>query len=176
MAYELRITKAPRKTLRAIAQLAATRFRKLVLIYDGFETWSTVPADLKSNIVGSLSEIRWALDGYAVVVMMLDKGIAPELSEQFGGGTILAWDFVNLPALSPVDPEIRVEFVRQWFDAATLSDAEAVSEDVIEALFEAGAGDPARLYSLGYAAVEDAAERGVPLDAESIASAMAAQG
>ncbi len=59
---ELTITKAPRKTLTALVRFARLRFRKIVLIYDGFDNWSATPADIRSQITGTLSELRWMLE------------------------------------------------------------------------------------------------------------------
>ena len=96
---ELTITKAPRKTLTALVQFARVRFRKIVLIYDGFDNWAQAPAEMRSQIAGTLSEIRWMLEADAAVVVMLERGGVPELEEQFGSGKQVEWAFPGLSRL-----------------------------------------------------------------------------
>lgn len=98
MVNELKVTKAPKKTLAAIVKFARARFKKVVLIFDGFDGWYAVPPELKAQIASSFSEVRWLLEHDAVMVFALEEERVPELDEQFGHGTRLRWSFDSLQA------------------------------------------------------------------------------
>jgi hypothetical protein len=104
MVNELKVTKAPKKTLAAIVKFARVRFKKVVLIFDGFDGWYAVPPELKAQIASTFSEVRWMLEHDAVTVFALEEDRVPELEEQFGHGTRLRWSFDALQAFE-VDPE-----------------------------------------------------------------------
>ena len=46
------------------------RYRKVALIYDEFQLWTQIPADLRSQVVGSITNMRWKLAGGAFLVFM----------------------------------------------------------------------------------------------------------
>lgn len=171
MTTELRVTKAPRKTLSALVKFARTRFRKLVLMYDGFGTWANVPSDLRTQIVTSLSEIRWMLDGDAVVVLLLEQGVVPELEEQFSGATRLDWTFAGVRELFDTPDLIDEALIDGWFAAATVPGAAPIdtSDRVVGALLEASAGSLVRFVEMVNATLDSAADRGLAsLDDEAL--------
>ena len=98
MINELKVTKAPKKTLAAIVKFARVRFKKVVLIFDGFDGWYAVPQEMKAQIASAFSEVRWMLEHDAVMVFALEEDRVPELEEQFGHGTRLRWAFDSLQA------------------------------------------------------------------------------
>jgi hypothetical protein len=163
MATEFRVTKAPRKTLSALVKFARTRFRKLVLMYDGFGTWGGVPADLRTQVVASLSEIRWLLDGDAVVVLFLEEGGVPELEEQFSGGTRLDWEFSGVRKVFESPDTIDVPMINDWLAGATLPGSVPFDADdpVVAALLNASNGSLSRFVDEMEAAIDDAANRQV---------------
>lgn len=161
MANEFRVTKAPRKTLSALVRLARTRFRKLVLMYDGFGNWAGVPSELRTQITASLSEIRWMLDGDAVMVLFLEEGGVPELEEQFSGGTRLDWEFADVGRIFDAPDVIDVSMIDGWLAAATLPGREPLTarNPAIAALLDAADGSLARFLDEMEAAIESAAAR-----------------
>ncbi|MDR3685781.1 MAG: hypothetical protein P4L93_02320 [Coriobacteriia bacterium] len=175
---EFSITKAPRKTLAAVIKFARTRFDKIVLIYDGFDGWGQVPPDTRMQIASTLSEIRWALESDAVLVMMLQKGEVSELEEQFGAGTQLEWSFPGVIALQDAPDELDATTVNRWLDAAAYPGSEPITLDdrVLRALADAS-HDSLRLFvTKAAAAVESAAEHGASaLDDEALEAGIAAE-
>ncbi len=164
MSTEFRVTNAPRKTLLALVKFARSRFRKIVLIFDGFDGWSNVPPELRSSIVATFTEMRWQLAEDAVIVMMLDKGVAPELEEQFGAATAVEWEFEDLPAAQEAADNLDLGLVGGWIVAAAGVGQEPafdVTDPVIESLAEAAEGSMRSFVLMARAAVESAAAREV---------------
>jgi len=89
---------SPQDTL-ALAKFAGYRFDKVVIFYDGFGNWITVPP-IRVSDATSLWEIRWLLESEGIVVMLLEKGDVAELEEQFGSGRHVEWDFNGLNAVN----------------------------------------------------------------------------
>jgi len=177
LAAEMTITKAPRKTLAALVRFARVRFRKIVLIYDGFENWIRTPADLRSQIAGTLMELRWILEADAFMVMILERGGVPELEEQFGTGKRVDWDFPGLLAIEGAPDAIDVEMLDRWLAAAAVPDTTplTVGDPVLSALL-AEADGSLKAFSLAAAiAIENTVERGASaLDQEALEAARAA--
>jgi len=167
LSEELKITKAPRKTLAGLVELSKVRFRKVALIYDEFQSWMQVPSDLRSQVVASITNIRWKLAGSAFLVFMVAPGEAPELEETFGSGERIDWSFHNLEALQSEPETIAPAIIDEWLASATVSDATALSmtNPILAQLAEDSDGSFSRFLALAREAVEDAAERGVALDA-----------
>lgn len=161
LSEEFKITKAPRKTLGKLAKLATLRFRKIALLYDEFAYWPEIPAELRSQIAGSLTQLRWKLDGHAVMVLMLAEGEAPELEEALSGPTVVDWTFKNLIALQDAPNVITESVVNDWIASATLPGREpATLADMGYArLVRESEGDLTRFITLAHAAVEFAAQR-----------------
>lgn len=177
MAEELKITKAPKKTLAAIVRLARSRFAKVALIFDGFELWYQVPAETRSLIAGTLSEIRWMLESDAVMVFMLESGEVPELEEQFGGGTRLEWGFSGLAAFEKDPQVLDATAINSWLARANLPGTEPLTMDdpVLSALMSDSEGFSEFAFRAA-TAVEDAADRAViSLDEEALNAARVAQ-
>ena len=82
---QLRITKAPKKTLKALLSFASHRYQKIVLIYDRFDAWSEIDEDGRALVVGTMSELRWLVAEHGMLVMLVAADVAPDLEEQFGG-------------------------------------------------------------------------------------------
>lgn len=160
-ASELRVTKAPRKTLAAVLRLARFRFRNVAFIYDGFESWLDVPDDMRSKLMGSLSEMRWKAAGLAFPIFLLTPGEAPEVEETFGGSGAVAWDFPGLVPMQDAFGDLLPEVVSFWLEAATLDGHESagLSDRVLSRLAEASNGSMQRFVRMAHAAVESAAER-----------------
>lgn len=166
LSEELKITKAPRKTLAALVELSKVRYRKVAFIYDEFQSWREIPTDLRSQVVASIANIRWKLDGSAFLVFIVAPEEAPELEETFGSGERIVWSFANLEALQ-TDPEIiDRSIVDEWLASASLNSDEPVTmaDEVLSQLAEDAEGSLTRFLALAREAIEDAAERGVGLD------------
>jgi hypothetical protein len=175
---ELTITKAPRKTLAALVRFARVRFRKIALVFDGFDAWPQTPAEIRTEIASTLSEVRWMLEADAVVVMVLDRSGSPELEEQFGAGKHVDWDFPGLSALETAGDAIDVEAVDRWLAASASSDKTplTVGDPVLSALLELAEGSLSAFCATAGVAIESAAERGVSaLDAEALEAGKAAR-
>jgi len=174
---EINVTKAPKKTLAALVEFASVRYRKIVIMYDGFENWLDIEQELRSKIVGLLSELRWMLDGQAVFVFMVAPGTAPELEESFGGSTVMTWDFPGIDEIYE-DPEvIPAAVVDRWLANAAAPGAAPMSlaDEGMAAVLEAAGGSMQQLIFLGREAIESAADRGVSsIDAQAVSDAVAA--
>jgi hypothetical protein len=171
---ELKVTKAPKKTLAALARFAGVRFKKVALIFDGFEEWDRIAPEVRALIAANLSEIRWSLDKDAVMTFLLDEGGVAELAEQFGGGTKLTWDHWAA-ARSAEDPKaINADVVDYWLASAASAGAQALTmEDATLAALAEASGDLPEFAQRAAVAIEDAAERGVPsLDAAALEAGM----
>lgn len=174
MSDEFKITKAPRKTLDALVRFARHRFQKVALIFDGFDDWNQIPVDLRSKIVGSLSDMRWKLAGNAFLVMMIQGESAPELHETFSTGTLISWDFPGLVAAQSRPDEIERESVDRWLASAALPGATPLSLDdpMLARMVELSEGSFARFATMANRAIDDAAARRVAqLDEASVEAA-----
>jgi hypothetical protein len=163
LATELKVTKAPRKTLSALVDFALTRFDKVVLIYDGFDTWATMPQEMKTAVAASLNELRWALDGKAIVVTILEKDAVPEIQEPFSSAGVMEWDFSALLEMEDGPNAYNPSHIDRWLARAAAPGAEPISaaDPVVASLADAAAGNLRRFAEMAFVAIEDAAERGV---------------
>jgi hypothetical protein len=174
---ELTITKAPRKTLSALVRFARIRFRKIVLIYDGFDNWAQTPPEVRSQITGTLSELRWMLESDAVVAIMVERGGVPELEEQFGAGTHVDWDFPGLIALEESPDALDPQMIDRWLASAAMhGTAPLTVEDPVLSAMLAEAEGSLKAFSLAAGvAIENAAQRGASaLDEEALEAGRAA--
>lgn len=161
-AEELKVTKAPRKTLVSLLDLASQRFRKTVFLYDGFDSWLEIPTELRSRIVGVLSEVRWKTAGRAFPVMVLSPGEAPELEETFGASGTIRWEFAGLLPLQESPGELLEDVAASWVEAAALPGASIVITDpALVRIREAAQGSMSRFIRAAAAAIESAADRGL---------------
>lgn len=171
LSAELKVTKAPRKTLKALVDLASVRFDKTAIIYDGFDNWSSIAPDLRQVIVTSLTEMRWMLDGLAVFVLLLEEGRVPELEEQFGAATRIVWDFPGLEVLQDAPDRIDPEVVNAWLAKAARAGVEPMTleDPVLARIAQDSEGSLAAFAVAAAAAIEDAAGRGLTaLDDDSL--------
>lgn len=119
MAEELKVSKAPTKTLTALLRYSTAARRAATVVLDRFDMWTGVPQDLRIKIVSTLTSIRWAVKEHAGLVLMLTRGTAPEVEEAFAAGREVDWGFDELVAVesheAPFDPAI----VERWIAAAS---------------------------------------------------------
>jgi len=176
-ATEFNITKAPRKTLLALVQFARSRFDQVVLMWDGFENWGDIETELRSKIVGLLTELRWSLDGLAVPVFLIDEGVAPELAESFASSVKLRWDYSTLTELGDDPDAVSSIAIERWFAAAAIPGVAplTVADEGVAALVKAAEGSMVRFIRLALEAIEDAADRGVTsIDVAAVSAAVEA--
>lgn len=176
MTAELGVTKAPLKTLKALVRFARVRFRKVVLIYDGFENWGSIAADTRSQIAGALTEFRWTMESDAEVVLLLERGGVPELEEQFGAGVHIDWDFPGLRTIERARDGIDPEMIGRWLAAASVGGATpwTLDDRVLSALLGEADGSLSKFVIGAGMAIENAADRGVSeLDDEALAAGRA---
>jgi hypothetical protein len=121
MAEELKVSKAPTKTLQALFRFAQVSMRSGALIYDRLEMWDSVPDDLRDSIVSTLSRLSAELRGLAVLVLIVVPGKAPELEEAFSTATHILWDFAELDAMRPEDVVFDEAVAGMWLTSASLS-------------------------------------------------------
>lgn len=162
MMTELKVTKAPRKTFKALTQLAALRFDKIVLIYDGFESWRMLAEESRHAAVSALTELRFIMGGRGVMVFLVAPGQADELEDQFGGGDRIEWDFAGLTTPRPDPDALDIELAQRWVDLATVPESPRLDlgAEPIKVLQDAADGDMNRYIALAGAAIESAAGRG----------------
>ena len=127
MAQELKITRAPRKTLGALARFAGLTFRSVVIIYDGFEVWDDIPDDLKATIVSGIAEIRLALGKDGVIVIAGSDAEAPELDDQFANAIRVDWDMPELRQVEELGTAFEQDLLAEWLKAAALPGADVSS-------------------------------------------------
>jgi hypothetical protein len=178
LSAELKVTKAPRKTLAALARLARVRFRKVVLIYDGFGGWAQVPSETRSAVMSALLELRWLLESDGLIIMLLERDEVPELEEQFASATRIDWDFEGVVRLEESPGVLDRQLMDRALAAAAVSGAEPLTleDPVLDALMTAAGGSMQDALVMARAAIEDAARRGVArLDDESRDAGLAAR-
>lgn len=106
LSQELKITRGPRKTLAAIARFGTYRFRKVVIIYDQFDSWHVAPDDLRVRIAGALAEIRMLLSTTGMLVFLAGDIELTEIRDQFMGAREVFWTMA--PLLEEVTPESNI--------------------------------------------------------------------
>jgi hypothetical protein len=171
LADELKVTKAPRKTIAKLCEFASLRYSKVVFIYDAFENWHDIEPDLRSKLVGTMSDLRWKTAGGAFPVLVVGPEEAPELEEAFGHSTRVEWGFEGLTALEDNKDDILPDVVNGWLASAALEGATPLTldDEVLAKLVGLADGSLARFILLAEAALESAAERGATvLDAEAL--------
>lgn len=143
LADELKITKAPRKTLSTIIDLAGLRFRKVLMLFDGFDNWSAMPEELKVKYIASLAEIRARAGANAMMAFLVPTGAAPELEDQFSGPNRIQVGFPGVPVLGPEGIALDAEVVANWWHSAVLTGADvpAFADTELPAMIDAAQGD-----------------------------------
>jgi hypothetical protein len=177
LAQELKVTKAPRKTVAAMIRLAKYRFASVVVIYDRFDPWKSLEDDVRTLVLGSLSELRWTIGEDGVMALLVEKGLAPEVEEQFAAADEVAWTMEGLIALQNGEMALDVALLQGWVDAASTVTPSSVQVAAPELapLVDAAENDILRFARLAAAAIDAAAARGLPaLDEQAIAAGMSA--
>jgi hypothetical protein len=123
-AQELKITRAPRKTLGTLARFARLAFRSVVVIYDGFEAWDEIPDEQRATIVSGLSEIRFALGGDGVIVIAGPEGETAHIDDQFANAIQVEWKMDELLQVQESDAAYDARILAAWLDAAALPGAD----------------------------------------------------
>lgn len=161
MTEELKITRAPRKTLGALAGLARLTFRSVVIIYDGFEAWDDIPGDLRATIVSGLSEIRLALGSDGVIVIAGSDAEAPEIDDQFATAVRVSWAMSEVERVQEAEIPYDADLLARWLRAATLpgADTSALWRRVEQAC--EGSEDLASGVALAAEVIEEAARETV---------------
>ncbi len=137
MAEELKITKAPSKTVHALYRFARPRFRSGAVIYDRLEMWENVPTELRTKIVGTMTELRWALKDDASLVLMLVPGTCPEIEEGFASAIHVSWSFKDVEPVSQPDSPFDRAIAAEWLASASLStEAPAWGDALFDAIPE----------------------------------------
>ena len=158
MSQELKITRAPRKTIAALARFATLCFRKMVFVYDQLDQWPEIPDDARVAIVSGLSDVRFALGSTGVICVLAGDDGAPEIDELFMGAPRVEWDMSELIRLQGAgDPPADREALLAWLESAMLPDADA---DALRALVEEAIEGTERL-SEAVAAADRAIEQAV---------------
>ena len=160
-AQELKITKAPRKTLKAIVKFARFHFDSVALIYDRFDSWPLMPTDIRVKIVTSLTDLRWALADGGVIVISHQPGQIPEIEEQFEAATLVDWEMDGLREYQESEP-LAPEVVQGWLDGASIADEYPMVEGgILGTLLTESENDANLFCAMAAAAIDDAVERGV---------------
>lgn len=163
LSEELKITKAPLKTLKALCRMANMRFRKVVILLDGYDNWVFMPEDLRIKYITALTEIRLSLGKDAAFAFFVSTNQAAELDEHFGGSDRVTLDFPNLLHIGESPDVFDTAVVDSWVESATIvgSQAPSMGDAVWEPLVEHAAGSLPAFCAMADAAVDDAARRGV---------------
>ncbi|MBS3956146.1 MAG: hypothetical protein KGZ40_01230 [Clostridiales bacterium] len=172
---ELKITAAPRKTFKALMRLATLRFDSVVFVYDGLESWRSVPEELQEKFIAALSEIRVMAGKHGVMVFLAEQDAAPELEDQFGIGQRIEWTFPNLARVDERAGEFDAEAVRWWLECATIPGhrPHRLEDGGWPLLIEAADGDMERFCAIAQQAIERAADKGCETVDEEVARAVA---
>jgi len=134
MAQEFKVTRAPRKTLGALARFATGYYRAVVVVYDQLDGWHAVPDDLRIKIVSTLSTMRWTLKGHGILAFAAPHGLVPELEEQFGAASGVEWEGTELLALQKGEAESFPAIARWLIDSCAVSgETQFDSERLIDA-------------------------------------------
>jgi hypothetical protein len=177
-AQEMKVTKAPRKTLAAILRLMNARWGAVTVIYDNFSSWPILDHQTKMDILGSLTELRWIVAETGVMVVAVLKGESPELEEQFAAAAQVDWSMPELTAMYGGDTSVDLLNVQSWLDAASMDGVSPVRADGPElaSLVSAADGDVTALSMMAELAFRDAATRGVDtLDETAVAAGLEAK-
>lgn len=175
-AQEMKVTKAPRKTLAAILKLMNARWGTVTVIYDNFSAWPILDQQTKMDVLASLTELRWIVAEAGVMVVAVIKDASPEIEEQFAAAEPVDWTMPELAPLYNGEVTLDPAKVQAWLDAAAVSGVSAIRADGSElAPLVAAASDDLLAFSgMAEAAFRDAASRGVAaLDAHAIAAGLA---
>jgi hypothetical protein len=174
---EMKVTKAPRKTLAAILRLMNARWDTVTVIYDNFSAWPILDHQTKMDILASLIELRWIIAETGVMVVAVVKGTTPELEEQFAAAEQVDWSMPEVSTLYSGDLSLDAARVQSWLDAASAEGVSSIRADGPElAALTAAAGNDVETFSaMAEATFREAATRGATtIDDAAIAAGLAA--
>jgi hypothetical protein len=158
LAQELKITKAPRKTLRAICEFGSFRYRGFVILYDDFDSWYALAGDIRARVNASMTELRWLLKPLGVLAFVAGEGEAPELEEQFAGARRLEWKMLPLLEALRAEP-LDESVVRGLIErCAAGGGPNPAFVDGILALVGGSDGEPERFAEAAGAAIDEQAK------------------
>jgi hypothetical protein len=172
---ELKVTKAPRKTLAAILRLMSHRWKHVVVLFDRMDAWMMMEQETKMEVLAAFTELRWIIGEHGVMGVAVVKGKMIELEEHFAAGEQVDWSMPELPALYAKDFTYDAQLVQRWLDAASVTGTSAIRADGPELapLVEACENDIQRFALMAEAALRDAAGRGASvLDAEAVVAGL----
>jgi len=170
MAQELKVTKAPSKTLVALLRFAESRQRLGVVLYDNFAMWPSVPNELRHKIVATFSQLRWSLKDVGVLVFLLTPGDAPEVEEAFSSGRHISWDFEELFRVAKQGSAFDAQGAKRWLVSAMTSGEMPEWGDALIAAVPENADLVSACSALG-AAIDAAAEAGTLPDPAAVQAA-----
>jgi hypothetical protein len=176
VAQELKVTKAPRKTLGAVLRFMSHRWKRVVVLFDSFDAWPLIEPKTKMKILAALTELRWIIGETGVMGLLVIQGQTPEIEEQFAGAEQVDWSMAEIAGLYDADYALRAETVQRWLDAAALEGASplAVGGPELAPLVEASDNDILRFALMAEAAFRNAAERGAnSIDEAAVAAGIA---
>lgn len=175
-AQELKVTKAPRKTLAAVLRFMQPRWPHVVVLYDHFDSWGILDDATKADVCTGMAELSAIIGATGVMGLILLEGQTPELADRFADGIAVDWSMGELPALQQGSTEFDPATVQKWLDAAAVSGTSAVRMDGPELapLVAACENDVLRFAVMAEVAFRDAASRGAStLDEPAIAAGIA---
>lgn len=176
-AQELKITKAPRKTLAALLRFMGARWGNIVVIYDSFDAWDMLDQKARVDVLQSLTELRYIIAEAGVMVVGVNAGLAPEIDEQFAAAEPVDWTLPEVPPLSHGERAFDAAWIQAWLDAAAIDGVSRVRADGAEfaPILEACNDDVIEFATMMGAAIRDAAARGLSEpDEAAIAAGVAA--
>jgi hypothetical protein len=159
MSEEMKVSKAPTKTLAAVLKYATHSKRAGAIFLDRFEMWPSVPDDMRMKIVSTLTSLRWALKDDAGLILLLTPEIAREVDEAFGAAPRVRWDFGELAAVESPDAAFDVDAVSRWIASASPEGVAPAWCDPLLAAVPEGTPLAAAIDAL-QAAIKGAAEKG----------------
>lgn len=161
VAQELKITKAPRKTMRAILRLLSYRWDHIVLLWETFDAWPLMEQQTKLDVMAALNELRWMIGEYGVMGVNMVPGLAPEIEEMFAGAEQVDWSLPGFTELYAGDMSWNQELVQSWIDSASVLQPSAVRVDgaLLAPMVAAAESDVMRFALMAEAAFRDAVLR-----------------
>jgi hypothetical protein len=176
VAQELKVTKAPRKTLSAVLRLMSHRWPCVVVLYDRFDAWPMLEQQTKMDVLGALTELRWIIGVHGVMGVALVDAQAIEIEEQFAAAEHVDWSMPELTPLYSGDVAFASDRVQRWLDAASIVGLSPVKADgpELKPIVDACENDVLRYAMMAEAAFRNAAERGsAVIDAEAVSAGLA---
>lgn len=176
VAQELKVTKAPRKTLGAILRLMNYRWKRIAILYDRLDAWKLMERETQMEVLAALTELRWIIGEHGAMGVEVVQGEMVEIEEQFAAGEQVDWTLPELERLYGGDFSFDAALVQGWLDSAAIDGTSALKADGPELgpVVEACENDVTRFAVMAEVAFRDAATRGVStLDAAAIDAALA---